>query len=349
MQGKEAEVAHELWRHVLQDETVVAEISPGVLQCTQSVAVAGKIGEPFTVFRGRLLAHALDVLHHGEPQCVGVHAVVVLVLEFRLEHNRGVRVHEFQHRAFGQLPAVVHAVHNFVVHPCGAPFVHDLRLALGIEILCQHANDAQQFALPVFELRRMLLEEIEHVLLRQPERCTFLQGCAAIGVRCEAWQSGARYCAPDLVIRGLLVFAPLIGLIALLRNRRPLGWMTADTLVHQRMSAVEHRFDGLDTVLFLALGHVLLGEGQIVEDRGGIGPLFEQVIVLEEVIVPHGGVRHYKRLHRHGIFFHDVVDAGIGIYHQLISERPAALTVHALFTREMFAERPVPIHVRHAD
>ena len=50
-----------------------------------------------------------------------------------------------------------------------AALIHHLRLALRIEILREHAYDAQEFALPVIELWGMLFEEVKDILLRQIE------------------------------------------------------------------------------------------------------------------------------------------------------------------------------------
>ena len=76
---------------------------------------------------------------------------------------------ELQHGAVGELAALVEPVHDLVVHEGGAALVHHLGLALRIEILRQQAHDAQQLALPVLELGRILLQEIEQVLLGQAE------------------------------------------------------------------------------------------------------------------------------------------------------------------------------------
>ena len=38
------------------------------------------------------------------------------------------------------------------------------------------------------------------------------------------------------------------------------------------------------------------------------------------VIMAKGGMGHHQRLHRHGIFFHVVTDAGVGIDHNLIGQ-----------------------------
>ena len=49
-------------------------------------------------------------------------------------------------------------------------------------------------------------------------------------------------------------------------------------------------------------------------------PLPEQVVVLEEVVVAESGVRDHQRLHGHGILFHEVGDAGIGIDDDLVGQ-----------------------------
>ena len=114
-------------------------------------------------------ADALDVVHHGEAERVGIEAAEAAVVEGGLEDHRGMGVQEFQHRAVGQLAALVQPVDDLVVHEGGAALVHHLGLALRIEILRQQAHDAQQLALPVLELGRILLQEVEQVLLGQAE------------------------------------------------------------------------------------------------------------------------------------------------------------------------------------
>ena len=66
--------------------------------------------------------------------------------------------------------ALEHAVDDLVVHEGRAALVHDLGLALRIEVLRQHAHDAQQLALPAVQLGRVLLQEIEKVLLGHDQR-----------------------------------------------------------------------------------------------------------------------------------------------------------------------------------
>ncbi len=63
-----------------------------------------------------------------------------------------------------------------------------------------------------------------------------------------------------------------------------------DAVALQRMRGVEHALDRFDAVAFLALRDIVLGEGEIVKDAGGVGPLLEDVVVLEEVVVPERGM-----------------------------------------------------------
>ena len=125
--------------------------------------------------------------------------------------------------------------------------------------------------------------------------------------------------------------------------------MPADALLHQRVRRIHHGFDRFQPVMLLAFADERLGEREIVEDGAGVGPLLEQVVVLEEVVVAESGVGEHQHLHGHGILFHDVADAGIGIDHDLIGQRPVAALVHRIFARKMLAERPVPVHLRHSD
>ena len=118
---------------------------------------------------------------------------------------------------------------------------------------------------------------------------------------------------------------------------------------HQRMRSVKQRLDLVDAVAFLALGDEVPGIFEIVEDPGGIGPLPEQMVGLEEVVVPERSVRHHQRLHRHGVFLHAIADAGIGIDDDFIGETHLALAVVPLVGNEMLAEGPVAVHQRHAN
>src|SRR3546814_3397339 len=63
-------------------------------------------------------------------------------------------------------------VHDVVVHEGRAALVHHLGLLLRIEILRDHPDDAQQFALPLLQHGALLLQEVEQVLLRRSEEHT---------------------------------------------------------------------------------------------------------------------------------------------------------------------------------
>ena len=84
--------------------------------------------------------------------------------------------------------------------------------------------------------------------------------------------------------------------------------IAVDAVLLQGMRGIEDTLDRVEPVLLFAFRHIVAGEAEIIEDAARIGPLPEQVVVLEEMIVTDGGMRHDERLHRHGIFFHDVAD-----------------------------------------
>ena len=56
-----------------------------------------------------------------------------------------------------------------------------------------------------------------------------------------------------------------------------------------------------------------------------------------------------KRLHGHGIFFHDVADARIRVDDDLVGEALQALAVERLVKGEALAEAPMLVHQRQAD
>src|SRR3546814_3398265 len=67
------------------------------------------------------------------------------------------------------------------------------------------------------------------------------------------------------------------------------------------------------TVTLLAVHDVGFGEFQIIQNAFCIGPLLEEIIILEKMIMAEGRMRDDERLHHRGVFFHDIADAGIGI------------------------------------
>ena len=154
---------------ILQDKAFIPVIGPGIAQYAIRVATAGDLGEPRLVLLGRVVADALDIAHHREAERIGVEAAEARIVEPGLEHDARMRMQEFEHRAFGDQPAIVHLVHDLVMHEGRATFVHHLQLLLRIEVLRDIAHDADQLALPIGEPRRPFLDEIEDVFLGQAE------------------------------------------------------------------------------------------------------------------------------------------------------------------------------------
>ena len=118
---------------------------------------------------------------------------------------------------------------------------------------------------------------------------------------------------------------------------------------HQRVGGVERALDGRVTVALLALGHVAFGEVEVGEDAVGVRPLLEQVVVLEEVVVPEGRVGDDERLHHRRVLLHDVGDARVRVDDDLVGEAAQALAVARLVLGELLAEAPVLVEERHAD
>ena len=115
------------------------------------------------------------------------------------------------------------------------------------------------------------------------------------------------------------------------------------------MCGVQNTFDFRLAMGFFALGHKPARIVEIVQNAVGVGPLPEEVIVLEEMIMAEGRMGHDERLHRHGVLFHIVTDAGIGIDDDFIRQSHMPFAVGSLLTQEGLSERPMAIHQRHAD
>ena len=125
--------------------------------------------------------------------------------------------------------------------------------------------------------------------------------------------------------------------------------VAVNSVVSQGVRGIQNPFNCFDAVPFFALGDIVARKTQIVENTIGIGPLSEQVIILEEMIMTKCSMRHDERLHRHGIFFHDIADARIGIDDDFVGEALQPATVEGLVKGEALAETPMPIHQREAD
>ena len=129
---------------------------------------------------------------------------------------------------------------------------------------------------------------------------------------------------------------------------RLLAGIAVDAMRHQGMGGIERLLDRLAAVTLLALRHIALGEIEIIEDSLGVGPLLEQIVVLEEMVVAERGVGDHQRLHGRGVFLHQVGNARRRVDHDLIGKAHHALAVERLVMGEMLAERPMLVEQRHA-
>ena len=336
------QIAHQFRREVLADEALVLEVAHCVIERRQPRLV-GDVREPLAVFVGRVLADALDVGVHREAQRIRVDAAVRGVADRRLVDHVGVRFQPLDHHAVGQEAVVVHGVEKMVVPERGPAFVHHLGLALRVEVLCDLAHDAHDLALPGFEQRRILLDEVEDVFL-QLRRETFGLG------RVVDFLGFLRQGAPDVVDLRLRMLQPILAAHEFFGERelaRPA--VAVDAVVLQSVTTVEQLFDRPEAVLFFALGDVVLRVDEVVDDRRRIGPELEEVVAFEEAVVAVGGVRDHERLHGGRVLLHQVADAGVGVDDDLVGQAHLSALVVLLVRDELLAIAPVAVIHRHAD
>ncbi len=259
----------------------------------------------------------------------------------RLIDDAGVRREELHHERFGHLAFVVQRVQQRVVPERRPPFVHHLGLALRIEVLRDLPDDAHDLALPRFEQRRVLLDEVQQILLR------ILRELLVVAL---AHLSRARHGAPQIVQVALYVLCAFaLATPLFLRRHRMRPLVAIDAVIAQRVAGVEHLLYFFDAVALFALAQVLLREYEVIDDRSRVGPRAIQVVVLEERVVAVARMCDDERLHRHRVLFHEIRDARIRIDHDLVRETHVAALVTALRFDEVLSERPVVIAERHAD
>ena len=289
---------------------------------------------------------AFDVLHHRKAERVRVEAREARIVEFGLEHHVGVRLQEFQEIAVRDPALLVQPAHDAVMHVGRGALVHHLGLALRIEILRDVPHDSHQLALPRLQARRGLFQEVQQIFLRQSE-----QRAAALDVQHGIGLGPpGRDGPPQVVERAFLVQAAFAGALLLVAQIELfLARIAIDPVRHQRMRGIERMLDRKAPVTLLALRHIAFCELEIVENAVGVGPLLEQIIVLEEMVVAEGGVRDHQRLHRRGVFLHQVGNARRRVDDDLVGETHQPLAVGRLVKGEMLAERPMLVEQRHAD
>src|SRR5436853_6409432 len=98
-----------------------------------------------------------------------------------------------------------------------AALIHQLELLLGIEILRNVTDDADQLALPVLKAGRALLDEVEQVLFGKTELLAQLLALLLADDRVVLVAAELRHRAPEIVV-GCLVMRP-----PLFRTTLPLG------------------------------------------------------------------------------------------------------------------------------
>ncbi len=338
--SEQLHIAHHLGTQELADKALILEVLHGKMQCIHPVA-ASVIGEPVSVLLSRVLADAAQVGKHGKPQRIGVDPRVVATVVSRLIDHIGVAVQHLHHEAIAQLTLVIEVIEDGVVPEGGPPLVHHLGLLLRIEVLADLAHDTHYLALPGLQQGGIFLDEIENVLLRFGRVASVLHPSSFMLLG-----QGT----PQLVDLSLQIIFPRLLTPFLLCHRDLLGTLVAiHPEVHQGMAGVEQLLHRFDTMLLFTLGDVVLGEQQVVDDGGGIGPRLEQIVVLEEGVVAVAGVGHHQCLHRHGVLLHQVGDAGIRVDDDLVGQSHLAALVVALGMDKALAERPVLIADGHAD
>lgn len=187
-------------------------------------------------------------------------------------------VEKLQHKALSHFPFIVEMVEDGVVPEGGPPLVHHTGLFLRVEILADFTHDAQDLALPRFEQRGVLLHKVQQVLLRF--------GRVATSGFNRFFFLALRQGAPQH-IHGFADTLP--GFSAALSppaERFLRTFIAVDAVVHQRVAGVEQFLYFVDAIALFALGDVLTGKDQIVDDRAGVGPAAKQIVIFKNELCP---------------------------------------------------------------
>ena len=335
------ELAHQARRQVLRDETFVLEVLHREVESVAPIG-AGDLREPFAVFIARLLADAPYVAPHRKSQRIRVDARVIRAVVGRLVHHVGVRLQKLQHETVRQAALVVQGVEQRVVPERSPAFVHDLGLPLRVKVLPDLAHDAHHLALPGLQQRCVFLDEIQQVFLGLQGETFFFHRLRAFQLR---WKR-----APQVVDLGLLVVgARLLAQRLLAQRKRGRAFVAVHAHTLQCVAGVQHTLDRRYAMALFTLRDVVAREHQVVDDGVGAGPLLEQVVTLEEGVMPVSGVGDHQRLHRQRVFVHQVGNAGVRVDDDLVRQAHLPAFVAVLGGQEMFAKRPVVVVNRHAD
>ncbi len=282
---KQAEITHHLRRQELADKALILEVAHREMERLQPVG-PGDIREPVFILFRRVLTDTLDVLEHGKAQRIRVNAAVPRAVVRRLEYHVGVAVQELQHKAFCHFAFVIQVIKDGVV-PEGRPaFVHHLSLFLRIEVLAHLTHDAQDLTLPRLQQRGVLLHKVEQVLLRL--------GRVAARFHNRFLFFTFRQGTPQRIHLALqILFAAFLPGFLLLQGDLLRTFVAIHAVVHQRMAGVQQLFDLIHAVALFTLGDVVTGKDQVVDNRTGIGPAAEQVVIFEKRVMSVAGVGHH--------------------------------------------------------
>ena len=245
------------------------------------------------------------------------------------------RLQEFEEIAVRQPSLLMQPAQDAIVDVGRGALVHHLGLALRIEILRDVPHDPQYLALPGTQARRRLLEKIQQVFLRQAEHLA-----TALDVQYRAaLHFAARNGTPQIVECALLVCtAPARPLFLGAKIETLLAGIAIDAVRHQGVRGIQRVLDRQPAVAFLAMRHIAFGEFEIIENAVGVGPLLEQVVVLEEMVMAEGGMRDHERLHRRAVFLHQIGNARRRVDDDLVGQPHQPLAVGCLLKGKVLAE-----------
>src|SRR3569832_1030745 len=149
----------------------------------------------------------------------------------------------------------------------------------------------------------------------------------------------------DLRLQKILTLTLTQALLLRGEPRRPL--IADDAVIHERVAGVEDQLHLILAVAALTLRDKFYGEYEVVDDRVRVGPGAEVVVALINRIVAVAFMGDDQRLHHLGVLFHEIGDAGIGVYHDFIGQPYLPTTIALLDAQELFAEGPVVVADRH--
>src|SRR3989344_1410938 len=162
--GEQAKLAHELRAQELQDERIIAIVSPCILENASPITATGDDGQILFILSGGIFADPPDIHHHLETELVRIDAAVESMVPRYLQNDVRVIMQDLEVRSVSEQSLFPEHLRDVVVRERRAPFIHHLRLPLRVEILSDDAHYPQDLTLPRLERGRILFEEVEQIL-----------------------------------------------------------------------------------------------------------------------------------------------------------------------------------------